>query len=125
MKEKQFRKNIKLIGKLGSAFHRYGTNAERLEGTLRHITESMGLKGNFFSTPTYLTISIDSGEDQITRHIRSLPSDVNLEKLQDLDLIANAVINKKIRNVEAIKMLDELEEKPGPYNSLSVFLDWI
>jgi uncharacterized membrane protein YjjP (DUF1212 family) len=107
---------------MGSAFHKYGTNAERLESTLNHISLSLGLKGSFFSTPTYLIISINSGDDQITRHIRALPSDANLGKIQDLDILATRLINKEISDGEALFYLAQLEDRKPAYNDFMVFL---
>lgn len=122
MTEEEFRDKVRLIGRLGAAFHKYGTNAERLEACLEHVTKSLGLRGNFFSTPTYLTISLDSGDEQITRHIRALPPDVNLEKLQDLDTIAVQVLNHTLTYEQAIEKLDELETRANTYNSATTIV---
>jgi uncharacterized membrane protein YjjP (DUF1212 family) len=121
MTDQDFRKKVKLISLMGSAFHKYGTNAERLESTLNHLTLAMGLKGNFFSTPTYLIISINDGDDQITRHIRALPSDANLERLQDLDTLAGKVYNNQISDDDAIVALAELDNRKPSYNNYAVF----
>ena len=115
MDDIEFRKKVRLIGRLGAAFHKYGTNAQRLEESLTHLTHALGLNGHFFSTPTYLTISLDSGEDQITRHIRSFPSDVNLEKLQDLDILAGKVIHNQIDYEDALVQIRELDKRADPY----------
>ncbi|MBT4793472.1 MAG: threonine/serine exporter family protein [Halobacteriovoraceae bacterium] len=122
MTEQEFNQKVKLIGLLGSAFHQYGTNAQRLEASLNHLTKSLGLNGNFFSTPTYLTISINSGEDQITRHIRSVPTDINLEKLQDIDTLAEKIIKGSISHDEATLQLKELEQRKPSYHSIITLL---
>jgi len=107
---------VNFILKIGSAFHRYGTNSPRLEAALTNIASSIGLNGNFFSTPTYLAISIDDEDKQITRHIRVNPGMVDLEKLCAVDKVADQVSNSKMGTEEAIRALERIKVSTSRYN---------
>lgn len=107
---------VNFILKIGSAFHRYGTNSPRLESALTNISSSIGLTGNFFSTPTYLAISIEDGDNQITRHIRVNPGEVDLEKLCAVDKVADKVCSGEIDAAEGIKLLERVKISSPRYN---------
>lgn len=109
MKDPLFRKKVNFILKLGKALHSYGTNAPRIEASLKSLSESIGLKGHFFSTPTYLAISIDDGERQISRHVRTDPNSIHLGNLTRVDEIASAVSKEELSIDEASKQLSDLE----------------
>lgn len=107
---------VNFILKIGSAFHRYGTNAPRLESALSNIAHSIGLEGSFFSTPTYLSIAIDYGEKQLTRNIRVSPGIVDLEKLSAVDKIADDVCSGDMEIEEAMRALERIKVSVSRYN---------
>lgn len=115
----ELKKKIKAITLIGIGLHKYGTNAQRLEGSLMYISSYLGLKGVFFSTPTYLAISIDSDDEQFSRHIRVTPGDTNLEKLQELDIIASSLCAGDITVDQAIEQTITLEKKSSSYGRLT------
>lgn len=113
---------VNFIIKIGSAFHNYGTNAPRLEAALTKIAHHLDLNGNFFSTPTYLSISIDDGEEQTSRNARVNPGDVNLEKLSDIDDIAVKVCENKLSISAAREQINTVNSRPLAFsNSLIIF----
>ena len=116
MKDVELSNKVDFIMKLGSAFHRYGTNAPRLELALTNIANSLGITGNFFSTPTYLAVSIDTEDGQVTRHIRVSPGEVNLAKLSAVDHIADEVCDGKLSIDKGIKFLDKVKLSSDRYN---------
>ncbi|MFT6633011.1 MAG: uncharacterized membrane protein YjjP (DUF1212 family) [Bacteriovoracaceae bacterium] len=118
----ELKKKIKLISMIGVGLHKYGTNAQRLEASLKFISNYLGLKGHFFTTPTYLAISIDSDDEQFSRHMRVTPAGADLEKLQELDSIANAICLGGLSIDEAIKQIQELEDRPSSYGHGVLFL---
>ncbi len=109
-------KKINFILKLGKALHMYGTNAPRLESALTNVSQSIGVKAYIYSTPTYLTISIDEGLDQVSRHIRVIPASVDLSKLSSADEIAKKVSLNELNISDAVNMLDDLEKSEEPYS---------
>ena len=48
---------IAFVLALARALHRYGTPAHRLEEALEIVGKDLGLKGEFFSTPTTIIAS--------------------------------------------------------------------
>lgn len=118
---------LDLICRIGKALHEYGTSAHRLEAILNHLSKILGLKGNFFSTPTYLAVSIDfineNGEfEQFTRHLRVNPGETNLFKMQLIDELANSIADSEISIKEAIAKIDEIKKQSNPYNNFIILL---
>jgi uncharacterized membrane protein YjjP (DUF1212 family) len=124
MSTNELKKKIKVISLIGVGLHKYGTNAQRLEGSLNYICKYLGLKGHFFTTPTYLAVSIDTEDEQYSRHIRVTPTGTDLAKLQELDIIANALCFGHISVDEAIKEIQELEDRPFSYNQFVILLSY-
>lgn len=111
---------VNFIIKIGRAFHRYGANAPRLEAILINISSKFGMRGNFFSTPTFLSVSIDTDQEQIMRSVRVSPGDVDLERLSLVDAIATSVSSGQISIREGSAELDAIEASPSIYsNSLT------
>lgn len=111
---------VKLITTMGKCLHEYGTSAHRLESILDDITKSLDIKGHFFSTPTYLAISLDiTGEDaeceQRVHQIRVLPGDTNLYKLQLVDDIAVKIVSKKLSITQGIENLEQIQKLSSFY----------
>ncbi len=115
------KQRINFILQMGRYLHKYGTNAPRIESALTKISSSLGMKGNFFSTPTYLSISIDDKEEQVVRHLRVNPGEVDLNKLCAVDEIAELVCDNKMNASDAIDRLNLVEKSAGLYaNVLTV-----
>src|SRR4029079_14281814 len=57
---------IEFLLRLGRALHTYGSGAHRLEDVLAHVTEKLGLEGQFFSTPTSIFAAFGSQGEQRT-----------------------------------------------------------
>lgn len=117
---------IKLISSMGLSLHRYGTNAYKLEEVLKQITTALDMKGQFFSTPTYLAISLkpneDLSENEITKHLRVIPGEANLYKLQLLYELANNICYDNISVKEALIEVSNIEnEKPLYGQPLMIF----
>ncbi|MAX67403.1 MAG: threonine/serine exporter family protein [Bacteriovoracaceae bacterium] len=117
-----FNKKVKLIRLIGITLHKYGTNAPRLEASLKDIASKLGLTGNFYISPTYLSISIDSEDDQISRHVRVLPGETNLAKLHEVDHIASLLCEQKLSIDEAIEKIQAVETGPNNYPNIVTVL---
>ena len=115
MSTAELKAKMKLICNIGQALHEYGTSAHRLEAILSDLSKTLEIKGHFFSTPTYLAISIDSvntdgAYEQLHQHIRVTPGDVNLFKMQLIDEVAIKIFNKEIAIIEAIHEIKRIRE---------------
>lgn len=114
-KKVELKSKMKLLCFIGQALHEYGTSAPRLESILSKLAITLNLKGNFFSTPTYLAISIDSvnaeGDfEQLHQHIRVKPGEANLFKMQLIDEVALQVAHQEISINEAIEKIKKIKE---------------
>jgi uncharacterized membrane protein YjjP (DUF1212 family) len=122
MTTNDIKRKVRLITLIGSLLQKYGTNAPRLEASLKDISKTLGLEGNFFSTPTYLALSIESDDEQINRHIRIPPGDTNLSMLQEVDTVAMDVCNGGLEIEEAIAKLKLLENPQSLYSCTAIIL---
>src|SRR5258707_1254161 len=103
--------------KLGSALHRYGTPAHRLEEAMGMVLGKLGLEGQFFATPTGIFASFGGPEAMRTSLIRVEPGSVNLGKLSLLDELSSKVILGELAPVEGSTQVDEIVAAPSAYGS--------
>lgn len=85
---------------VGRALHEYGAPSYRLEEWLELLVRKFGQEGNFFCTPTALFVAFGPQGRQRTSLVRVEPSEVNLKKLVELDLVLNAVYDGRITPLE-------------------------
>ena len=115
MTTKEITKKIQLITRIGVSLHKYGANAQRLEASLITISTHLGLSGNFFSTPTYLMIAIDTDDEQINSHVRVTPGDTNLSSLQEVDALVDKLIKNEVSVDECLQRLAIIQSSPFHY----------
>jgi len=106
---------ISFILAMGKALHVYGSPAHRLEDALGRIAHRLGLKGQFFSTPTSLFAAFGDDEHQRTFLVRVEPGEVNLEKLCLLDEILERVASGELPIRHAIDLVQDIVEQPRRY----------
>lgn len=104
---------IALVEKLGKALHAYGSSAHRLENALDLVSIRLGLRGQFFSTPTAIFASFEPVDGQgdgspRTVLLRVEPGDVNLEKLAALDAVLGRVMRDEQEPNDAAREVDEI-----------------
>lgn len=83
---------IGFVLRLGRALHSYGYPSHRLEDVMSEIAARLGLKAQFFSTPTSIFAAFGPQDDQHTYLIRVEPGDVHLEKLAAVDAVGREVL---------------------------------
>ena len=118
---------VVLVEKLGRALHAYGSSAHRLENALDQVSRRLGLRGQFFSTPTAIFASFESrtrpaDEAPRTVLLRVEPGEVNLEKLSALDAILGRVMRGEMLPQEAVKEVDGIVDAPPRFGLLLTFL---
>lgn len=107
----------RLVIEFGRAVHRYGAPAHRLEEALVHLSRGLGLKGEFFSTPTSLIAAFEGGH---TTLVRVDPGDIDLEKLALLDGVVDDVVLKQVSPEEALARVQAIVEAPPPHGPLAI-----
>ncbi len=102
---------MEFVVNMGIALHEAGASSHRLESILSSTSENLGIKGQFFSTPTSINYSFYIEKKNISRLTRVTPASTNLFKLIKIDEIAEQVYTGII-NVDAglrkIKIIREL-----------------
>lgn len=110
------KERVTFLLKLAKAFHRYGTNSPRIERAMNTICSAIGLEGSFIVTPTSIIMSIENGEEQHQRVQRMEIGHVNLEKLGEVDSIADRVVSGELTFDEASHEIDSLLERADLYS---------
>lgn len=93
---------------LGRALHRYGTPADRLEEALKVCCERLGLQAEVFTAPTALIMSFGAPTELKTRMMRLEGSELDLGKLEQVDAIADQVIDKQLSPRDGIDRLQTI-----------------
>lgn len=106
-----------LVLNLGRALLHVGSPAHRLESAMQIMAERLGLKAEFFSTPTALMVSLGDGSRQQTFLARSEPGSANLAKLAELTEVMDDLATGKIDPEQADERVRAIDQAP-PYYGL-------
>lgn len=106
---------VRFILELARAMHEYGTPAHRLEDSLAVVATRLGLKAEFFSTPTSLMVGFGSLEEQRVHLLRVEPGEPNLGKLAALSTIVREVVDQSVSPELGLQHLRELKAQPPRY----------
>jgi uncharacterized membrane protein YjjP (DUF1212 family) len=104
--------------KLGRALQSYGAPAHRLEDAMSEVVGTLGIEGEFFSTPTVIFASLGSGAKRRVHLLRAESGEVDLEKLTRLAEAGNAVIEGRLSSEEGSEAIDRILSAPPPYGRL-------
>ena len=103
---------IAFVQRMGKALHRYGAPAHRLEDALKAMSNELGLKGNFFTTPSAIMYSYDiPGENGIARLQRVHNNAIDLHRLSQLDKLFNDFIGTDLTVTVAKAQLNGILEE--------------
>ena len=116
------REPIHFILQLARALHRYGYSSQRLEEVLEHAALRLGLVGQFFSTPTAIFAAFGPLPEQKSFLLRAEPGEVNLEKLADLEGVAQKVLHGGGNPAEGLARIQEIVAAPRRYRSALTLL---
>ncbi|MDX1584126.1 MAG: threonine/serine exporter family protein, partial [Thermoanaerobaculia bacterium] len=104
--------------KLGRALQVSGAPSHRLEEAMSGILESIGLEGEFFSTPTAIFASLGSGKEKRIELIRIASTDYDLTKLSRLNDLTVRVASGRMSPAEGSREIDEIEAAPPAYGAI-------
>jgi uncharacterized membrane protein YjjP (DUF1212 family) len=97
---------------LSKALHRYGTPADRLEEAMAEICADLGLKAQFFSTPTTIIGTFGEPVEGRTTMLRMESGEVDMGKLAKLDALADKVAAKQIEISQGLALIDHIVSAP-------------
>jgi uncharacterized membrane protein YjjP (DUF1212 family) len=107
--------------KLGRWLHAYGYPAHNLEGALVRVSSRLGLRSQFFSTPTALFASFGDEVEQRTFQIRVEPGSVDLRKMALLEQVADEVA-EGLGPAEGAARIEAIVAAPPPWGPALVTL---
>lgn len=106
---------IEFLIALGRALHENGIPAHRLEDTLGVAAERLGLRAEFFSTPTSLISAFGEPGAQQTALSRVTPGELRLDRIVELDDVVEALWRQEITVETAQARLRGVMASPVPY----------
>lgn len=108
-----FDDRVRFLVELARRLHVVGVSASRLEGAVRSVALSIGVRAEIWSTPTGLLLSLSDSETphatQETRVLRLEPGDIQLGALAKLDAIAESVVAGGMNLTEAWDAMHALD----------------
>jgi uncharacterized membrane protein YjjP (DUF1212 family) len=113
-----------LVLNLGRALLHVGSPAHRLESAMQIMADRLGLKAEFFCTPTALIISLGDERQQQTFLVRSEPGSANLAKLADLTAVMEELADGRIDPEAADERVRAIDRAPpiyGWWSALAAF----
>jgi uncharacterized membrane protein YjjP (DUF1212 family) len=115
------------VVELAEHLHRYGTTAQRLEGSLDAVATRLGLECEPWSNPTGLILTFSDpkrppGDGDTTRVIRLPPGDTDLAKLVAADRIAEEVMAGRLDLVAGHAALRALDRPP---TQRAIAMEWL
>lgn len=105
-----------LVVRLGSALHRFGAPAHRLELALENVARRLGLEANFLSTPTSLICAFEDGGERATILERLEVGSVDLHRIGALDDLAAQIASGELDTAQAFDEIRALELQPSFYS---------
>ncbi len=114
-----------LVINLGRALLHVGSPAHRLESAMQIMADRLGLKAEFFSTPTALVVSLGDGSQQKTFLARSEPGTPNLGKLADLSRVMEQLADGSMSPEQADERVREVDQASPAYRGFRLFLAYM
>lgn len=118
-------KTYDFILRLGHALQKYSLPTPMLESAIAAMIRSLGAEGQVFVLPTGLFVSLGPSGKQRVSLMRVEPGEVNLEKLERLDALAEGVAGGKIRLDTGLQMIDEILQAPPTYGIVMTLAAYI
>jgi uncharacterized membrane protein YjjP (DUF1212 family) len=118
----RLRDAIAFIERLARAMHRYGYAAPNIEDALTLVARRLGIRAEFFATPTAIFASAEHDSELVTRLIRVSPGDVDLDKLSRVDRLIHMVAERRLSPAAGIRELDAIVAAPRRYRGWQVVI---
>lgn len=118
---------IAFVVELAERLHGYGTTAQRLEGAIISVAQTLGLDCEPWSNPTGIILSFSDpkrppGDSDTTRVIRLAPGETDLYKLCESDRIAEDVMAGRLDLADGHAALMALDRPPSVrWRTMQVF----
>lgn len=108
---------IEFVLDLGHALHAHGHPSHWLESGMERAARRLGLRGQFFTTPTSIFAAFGEAERQQTRLLRVEPGDVHLERLEQVLATGREVLEGRLSPAAGSRRLAEHLASPPRYGA--------
>lgn len=109
---------IQFVLELGRALHQLGHPSHWLEDAMTRASQSLGLIGQFFTTPTSVFAAFGPQRHQHTYLLRVEPGEVNLGALTDAVRTGRAVMQRRMTAAQGTERLRAILTARSPYSEL-------
>ena len=109
---------IDLVLDLAQALQRCGLPSHRVEAAMERLIDALGLIGQVFIAPSSMFATFGEGAERQTFMLRGTSGDVNLEKLDRFDRLAQQMVSGDQSVAEARAQFCEIEQAPDRYGAL-------
>lgn len=103
----------RLVLRLGRAFLEIGMPAHRIEAAMLIVARKLGLRGEFFSTPTAFFAALGDGTRHRALMVRAHPGQVSLARLSDLSEIIEGLDADRLTVSQAADRVEALLDMPA------------
>jgi uncharacterized membrane protein YjjP (DUF1212 family) len=117
-REVRERDAIEFVLELGGALHALGHPSHWLEEGMQRAAERLGLRGQFFTTPTSIFAAFGEQREQRTWLLRVEPGDVHLERLSAVIDTGRDVLAGRTTPAEGTAALRAILAAPPRWNAL-------
>lgn len=107
---------IEFVLDLGHALHALGHPSHWLEAGMERAAARLGLRGQFFTTPTSIFAAFGEQHRQHTRLLRVEPGEVHLERLEDVLATGRDVLEGRLAPADGSRRLAELLRTPARWH---------
>jgi len=115
---------LDLLLRLGRGLHEAGFPTPDLEAALGRVAARLGVRAQFFSTPTSLFFAFGDGVTQTTHLERVEPAGVDLGRLAALDALVDRVAAGELAPAPALAEIERLAARGAPYPAWLTHLSW-
>ncbi len=109
---------VLLLLELGKNLHVAGFSAPMLEASLDRVARHLGVRAQFFSTPTSIFSAFGQGQAQTVHLARVEPATVDLGKLVELEGLIDAVCDDAMSPEQAVVRVGEIAAGRPPYGRI-------
>ncbi len=102
---------------LGRGLHESGFPAPMLEHALERVAKHLGVRAQFFSTPTSIFSAFGVGTDQRVHLARVEPASVDLGRVVDLQALIEAVCRDEIDTAAATRQVGRIVDAKPPFSA--------
>ncbi len=100
---------FQFLSVLARSLHQCGTGTHELENDLVSISKKIDVEGDFFITPTSISMTLVSDNESFSKNLRLFPKGTSISKINRLRKIASSAVRGSIDLNTAIDFIEQKE----------------